>query len=96
MLLIAIVTGAVVAMSPMCKRLTQGMIRLVADQLGNQAAADQQDLKAGFLMNSYQKSGVISQATREDLLGNTTYYPYMSSKSDILQYSNLGFTKVDN
>ena len=95
MLLITLVTGAVVAIGPIFRRFTQGMIRLVADQVGNQQGSDQQDVKAGFLINSYTTSKMISQGVREDFLGNTTYYPYSISMTDLNQYSNLGYSPGD-
>jgi len=92
-MLLTLVTAVVMAMGPICKRFTQGMIRLVADQVGNQKAADQQNMDDGFLSNAFTATRMTSQGVREDLLGNTTYYPFSQMVLDSIQYSNLGLSE---
>jgi len=90
-----IVIGAVVlamlAMNTMIKRGTQGMVKVVADQLGNQAAADQQ-FGSGFLEEQYTTTRTTATKLKREFLGNTTY-----TYGDVTQITsdviiNMGFT----
>jgi len=89
-LLFGIVTAILVAMSPMIRRFTQGMVKLTADQIGAQRLSDQQGGDSGYLVNVDIRSYDEQRSGREDRLGTTTYYPYARSERTSEQWSNLG------
>ena len=92
-----IVLGVVVivlfAMTPLIRRGTQGMIKVVADQVGTQQGADQDfNSTTGHLVNSEVITQVrMNQATEEFLNKVTyTYDDAVTTKTD--STTNLGFT----
>jgi len=91
-LLFGVVTGLLIAMSPMIRRFSQAMIKVTADQIGNQRLSDQKGGESGYLINVYIKSDDEAYAGREDRLGVTTYFPETSSTRNIIQHSNLGLS----
>jgi len=92
-----IVLGVVVivffAMTPLIRRASQGMIKVVADQVGTQQGADQDFSRTtGFLANSETITQVhINQATT-DILNEIkyTYDDAVTTKAG--SNTNLGFT----
>ncbi len=89
MLLFSIVTGVVVAMSPMVRRFAQSMIKLTADQIGEQSRSDQKKA-GGYLINSEMGVEQSSYQAREDRLGVTTYYPSSLTSESTTQFTDLG------
>jgi hypothetical protein len=92
-LLLGIVTMLVVAMSPMARRGAQAMVRLVADQFGNQEMADQAGGDQGYLVNQEAKSRETQSTKRRDRLGTTSYDYYERTKQDAMVYSNQGLSE---
>jgi hypothetical protein len=92
-----IVIGAIVlimfAMSAMIKRGTQGMIKVVADQLGNQQNSDQPFETGGaHLENSYASTRAITDKTRSEFLGDIDYIYQDSVFTRENTTISLGFT----
>ena len=98
MSLIAIIATVLVTMSVHMGRGINGMIRLVADQIGNQKDADQRRKKipgqrddSGFLINSYTTDRVYKSKISASRTGNFSYRFSDASRSDSTAMSNLGF-----
>lgn len=104
-----IVLGVIViilfAMNPFIKRGTQGMVKFVADQVGNQQNSDQSFDDSGHLEGAFTSSNALSQTqTREydddnSIIKNGTVTAY--SYNDITRTSsttalNLGYTDTGN
>ena len=92
----ALVIGAVVlvlfAMGTMIQRASQGMVKIVADQIGNQADADQRfDDKGHLQLSNIQTRSVVSKNTSE-MLGDLQYSYDESIQTDEVTLVNLGFT----
>ena len=91
-----IVVGSIVlvlfAMSTLIKRGTQGMIKVVADQIGNQAEADQ-DFDKGYLESSYTLSRTNSTKRKTEFAGNTTYTFRATTVTSTNVLINMGFTE---
>jgi len=90
-MVIGAVVLAMLSMNILIKRGTQGMIKVVADQMGNQAAADQQ-FNSGFLVSQYTTSGSTITKVKGEFIGNTTY-----TYGDVVNINtdtiiNMGFT----
>lgn len=91
-----LVVGAVVmvlfAMSTLIKRGAQGMIKVVADQIGNQVNAEQDFASGAFLRKSYSSTRATTSKIKTELLGQTTY-TYADVISTTSNASiNMGFT----
>ena len=91
-----IVIGSVIlvifAMSTLVKRGTQGMIKVVADQIGNQAEADQ-DFDKGYLESSYTLSRTNSTKRKTEFAGNTTYTFRATTVTSTNVLIDMGFTE---
>ena len=70
-LLISIVTAAIVYMLPRIKRGTQSLIKEAADQIGDQAGAEQEfnDVTSGYLTLSNTTTKVLADNVRDDSWG---------------------------
>ena len=90
-----IVIGAVVlimfAMSTLIKRGTQGMVKVVADQVGSQINAEQQFGDNGFLESLHTSTQTTSNKTKTEFVRQTTYTfdDETTTGSDVL--INMGF-----
>ncbi len=91
-LLIGIVVAILLAMAPLLRRGTQGLVRTVADQIGNQQAADQ-DAGTGHIEGLHTKSLTLQTKTRKEYLGTITSDVYETVGSATNEVSNLGFTE---
>ena len=91
--LIGIVTAALVAMTPYLKRGVQGIVKVMADQIGAQNEADQSpDTNSGYLVNAFTAHRASTDKQLIERLNNKTYiYTDTSVKSDS-SVTNLGFT----
>lgn len=93
-----LVVGAVAlvmfAMSMLIKRGAQGMIKVVADQIGDQANADQQFGDRGFLESAYTTTRTNTSKTKTEFPEDPTIYTY-KDVTDIASemVTNLGFTE---
>lgn len=89
---VGIVIVVFITMNPMIKRGIQGMIRTVADQVGNQEDAEQR-FNESYLNRSTTEMAVSSSKITQQRLTNltTTYDESVTTSSDALL--NLGFTE---
>ena len=93
-----LVVGAVVlvmfATSTLIKRGAQGMIKVVADQIGDQANADQQFDDRGFLESAYTTTRTNTSKIKTEFPGDPTTYTYKDVTNIASEMvTNLGFTE---
>lgn len=96
-LVISIILVVILAMQPMIKRAGQGMIKTMADQIGNQKESDQRSFYAnaattGHLEQSITRTEAVMDKQTAEFLGLTRYVYFDNSDADTEQQSNLGFT----
>jgi len=96
-IVIGIILTVIIAMQPMIKRAGQAMIKLVADQIGNQEEGDQRSFYPNAVSDSRldwakTKTGAGMDTQTIQFLGSTNYAFSDSTKIDSEQQSNLGFT----
>jgi hypothetical protein len=96
-LVLGIIVTVVLAMQPMIKRAGQAMIKMVADEIGNQQEADQRafyenSLAEGHLdyANSISQSIIDTQTV--EFMGATSYTHDDLITTSTDQSSNLGFS----
>lgn len=100
-IVIGIIIVVMFAMTPLIKRGTQGIIKVVADQIGNQQNADQLafrgpnntlDNSEGYLKSSYTWGRNIQDEETQETVGSTTFVH--ADQADIFSnvQLNLGFT----
>ena len=94
-IIIGVVILIIFAMSAMIKRATQGMILVVADQIGSQENADQDFDSGAYLINSYTSVRANTNMTTDEFVGNITYIFDDVILIDTESYFNLGFTNSD-
>lgn len=93
-LLISVVTAIMIAMSTMLRRSVQGMVKVVADQVGIQNQADQEDGKRGYLKKMEVKAKRDKVVRTRDRLGNISYiYETDYSEAQVFVLTNAGFTE---
>lgn len=85
----------VIAMSTMLKRGTQGLIMVVADQMGNQINADQKFGDQGYLVNSYTSVRATIDRTTFETVDRIGYQFGDEVFSSTNSFTNLGFTNAD-
>ena len=91
--LVGMIIVVLFAMNPMMKRIVQSVIKLSADQIGNQAESDQSfDADTGYLDSAL--SGVISNTSKQivarpDYQQRTIYKDKMTLNSSSV--TTLGF-----
>jgi len=91
MLVIGAVVVIMFAMSLLIKRGAQGMIKVVADQVGTQINAEQQ-FDSGYLKSSYTTTRTAASKIKTELIGETTY-TYADAIEIVSNASiNIGFT----
>jgi len=92
-ILISVVLILLFMISPMMRRTTQSLVRLVADQIGNQADADQSGGEAGYMESVYMHSRTDRQKTVSERMGSlqTDYLDLDELTSN--QVTNLGYTE---
>jgi len=90
-----IVLGIVIiilfTMTPLIRRGTQSMIKLVADQIGDQEAAEQQFDQSGHLKASYAMTRVSSNRNIQDRFDETAFFTEQSILTEGNTLLNLGF-----
>lgn len=100
--ILGVITAVVFAMNPMIKRASQGAIKLVADQIGNQEAADQFSqsvgneefepyVRGGHLINSVTESRSTSIKRRLEDVGDLEYEYDDTTVIGSEQKTDLGF-----
>lgn len=95
-LLIGILISLLIAMTPMVKRGVQAMVKVVADQVGNQQDADQIGGKFGQLDDSFTVTRVDSNKNVRERLGVTTYGFDEDIERESTVFLNQGFTEKNN
>ena len=68
-LVLGVIAGVFIAMSPMVKRASQGMVKVVADKIGAQENAEQAGGLGGWLVKDETVARTISQVRHQDTLG---------------------------
>jgi len=93
----SIVLGAIMmimyGMSVMIKRATQGMVKSVADLVGNQDAADQSFDDSGHLESSYVTTRASLDKRTTERLGSISYIYNDLINTTMNSETNLGFTE---
>ncbi len=91
-----IVVGAILlvifAMSTMLKRATQGMVKVVADEIGLQENADQRFDDKGYLKNSYTSRRDKTDKTLKEISGVVGYIFNDVSMVSSEKLINMGWT----
>jgi len=93
-LLIAIILAVLSAATPMIRRGIQGMIKVVADQVGRQQNAEQTAGNSGYLISQFT-AGRGEQTKRVlERVGTTNYvFGGRGTNMSTETITNLGFTK---
>jgi hypothetical protein len=93
MILIGLVLMALVFMGTDIKRTLQSLIKVTADQIGNQAEADQDyDSRSGHMVNSWSSSSQSAEVTKTDVNGAVGVVSREGSQSDTMTIINQGLT----
>ena len=104
-IVVTVIALVMIAMSTMIKRGTQGMIKVVADQVGDQIDAEQRfgggqlnaaqrgDERGSFLESSYTSTRRVTSKTKTELIGTTTYTFGDSTSIASETHINMGFTE---
>ena len=97
---LAIITAVLIAMTPVIRRGTQGMIRTVADQVGIQNESDQikgaqSEKDQGYLVYSYSATRMDTNKEKKEFVRVTNYVfagDTISTTSNT--FLNLGFVET--
>ena len=97
-LVLGIIVTVAFVMQPMVKRAGQGMIKLVADQIGNQVEADQRAFYKNSILDGHMEfANLLTQSEQDsrtlELSGATNYLYNDRLRIGSVQQSNLGFTE---
>lgn len=105
-IVLGIVVGIITAMQAMVQRGAQGMIKIVADQVGAQRNAEQlsfrdsnssavldEERRGGALDHSYTTVRSSTNKERQDFLGTTSYLFSDVVETTTTAQVNLGFTE---
>lgn len=88
-----VIVMVLLAMNVMIKRGVQGMIKVVADQVGNQINAEQRFDESGHMESQYTTTRTSLDKTTREFGGVTTYEYDDIMTLDTTTVSNLGFTE---
>lgn len=91
-ILLGVVIMIMLAMSPMLKRGSQGLVKTVADQIGNQQGADQA-AEYGYLKEMHTISASEQTKSRTEYLGAITTGISEQVRTTTQQVSNQGFSE---
>lgn len=93
----AIICGVMImvliSMHAMIKRGIQGMIKSTADQIGNQAAADQGGGRSGYLESQYTTTRASMDKTISETPGIMNYIYGDTVTTDTNTIANLGYSE---
>lgn len=95
-MMIGAVMMVLFAMNPMIKRGSQSMIKLMADQIGNQAAGEQAFDDSGHLESSETSASSRSETRIREKWGWTKYFYNEQMETSGEVDLNLGFTNSIN
>jgi uncharacterized protein (UPF0333 family) len=93
---VGIIVIVVIAMSPMIRRASQGMIRMTADQIGTQensdlsAHAQEED---GYLIKSVTNVYASTNTLLEEVTGDIIYTYDDETRMESNTRTNVGFTR---
>lgn len=90
-LIIGIVAMILMAMNVTIKRGIQGMVKVVADQVGTQINAEQKFDKSGHMESSYTSVRSDTDKRRTEQAGVVSYLYNDSIETNSKTVSNLGF-----
>ncbi len=92
-ILLGVVATVLFAMFTGVKRGIQGVIRITADQVGNQQNAEQiVTPTSGYLTESYSLTRTNNNKENRELVGNFGYFYNDASNTTSNSLINLGFT----
>ena len=91
--LLSIVVAVLLAMGVYIQRGIQGMIKITADQLGNQQDADQDITDDGYLVNAVSISRSQMDKTTRERIGTVNYIYSDELETESRTITNLGFTE---
>jgi hypothetical protein len=89
-LMISAVTASMIAMSTMVKRNAQGMVKMVADQVGVQQDAEQIDVESGYLDSMTIRKNIRDARRVQDRLGTVTYTHDGRTETQTTVLTNMG------
>jgi uncharacterized protein (UPF0333 family) len=92
-IVIGVIVLIIMAMGPMIKRVTQAMIKVVADQVGNQEASEQTFDEDGHMDNAYISTRASADKIRTEISSVTNYIYADNTVTNSRQLTNLGFTE---
>ena len=92
-IVLGLVIAVLMAMGVMFKRSAQGMIKVVADQVGRQQNADQDFSQGQYLVSSETDTEAHQSRRTQELLGSTTYLYGDTATRRTATLLNLGFTE---
>ena len=93
MLVFGVVASVLVAMTPLLKRSTQGLVKVVADHVGNQKNAEQLGGTSGHLVSAYIVTRQDKPKSSGGRAGDTIYgYCGEVVNTQRATYANAGFT----
>ncbi|HBG60752.1 MAG: hypothetical protein A2Y03_04605 [Omnitrophica WOR_2 bacterium GWF2_38_59] len=96
-LIIGIVTVIFFNMGTFLKRGTQGMIKTIADQIGDQRNGDQIfDVEEGFMVNAFIDTDATTEKTRGEDAGVVTHYYNDRMHSESTTETLLGFQEEED
>ncbi len=90
-LIIGVVAMVLMAMNVTIKRGIQGMVKVVADQVGTQINAEQRFDESGHMESSYTSIRSDTSKTRREFAGVTDYIYDDSIETESTTVSNMGF-----
>lgn len=91
--MITLILGVLVVITPVVRRVTQGMVKVVADQVGNQRESYQHGGVTGHLISSSTSHTRDEDTRKREWLGEVSYDTvYLDSATRTLEVSNQGYT----
>jgi hypothetical protein len=91
--LMGVIFAIGMAMTPMVKRTSQAMVKMISDQIGAQEDAEQIGGKMGIVVNATVDTRVSETKSKEEDMGETTYTVMRGQVSVSETHSNLGFAE---
>ena len=92
-LLIGVFVVVLVAMTPMVRRVIQSMVKLVADQVGNQVNAEQHLGQSGYLVSSYSDIKADTRTRTKETSGIVEYIYNDIIYTGVQASTNLGYSQ---
>ena len=96
-MLVSVVVAVLVSLTPLLRRGVQGMIRVVADRVGNQEGAEQKGGLTGHLVEQTMDMDTVSVKRLREDFGDTRYdYDGTATQTMSATTTNLGFQYRNN